>query len=158
MLDVTAGGGALALPAEHVDVDDLATVPDGAFDVVASAFGVIHAADMRPAAAALWSSLRPGARLGLATWSSAGAMGTILRSGRTRGRPERWGSYEGLMRVLDRFPSFEVSERELRWDYPSREAIADEFPDAALEPFVTDHGRGCTLVVAWCLVRADRPG
>jgi hypothetical protein len=54
---------------------------------------------MRDATSELHRVLRPNGRLGLATWSSTGALGAILRAARKaegtatrRTRPERWAS------------------------------------------------------------------
>jgi SAM-dependent methyltransferase len=109
---------------------------DEAFDHVASAFGIVHAADMRGAARELERVLRPGGRLGLLTWASAGAMGALLRVARglrtvdrARSRPERWGSYEGLHLALGRFPGFELRELALTWRYDDREALWRELTE-----------------------------
>jgi ubiquinone/menaquinone biosynthesis C-methylase UbiE len=43
-------------------------LPDAAFDVVVSVFGIFFAADMAALAADLWRMVRPGGRLAVTTW------------------------------------------------------------------------------------------
>jgi SAM-dependent methyltransferase len=152
----------------------------GQFDCVGSSFGVIHAADMRDAASELERVLRPGGRLGLATWSSTGAMGAVLRAARKadgpaarRTRPERWGSYEGLHLALDRFPGFDVSQPMLEWRYADRDALWHDLAEPPgplsaaatdrtlveerLAPFLRQDAGALVLRVEWCLVLAVRP-
>jgi ubiquinone/menaquinone biosynthesis C-methylase UbiE len=154
-----------------------------AFDRVASAFGVIHAGDLRGAAAELHRVLRPGGRLGLATWNSAGAIGVLLRAARkaslgapAAGRPERWGSYEGLQLAFERFPGFQVHDETLSWRYEHRDALwrdladppgpmSSDPPDAVradtesrLTAFVHDSGGALELRVDWSLALAHKGG
>ncbi len=161
-------------------VGDVAALPlgDDAFDAVTSAFGVVYAADMRPATQELRRVLRPGGRLALATWDSAGAMGVILRAARQadparfgRTRPERWGSYDGLVLALDRFDGFDVEPRELTFAAPDRDGlwaaltaapaplsggeVARAPVEAGLEPFLRETAGGVELRAAWTLVTAQ---
>jgi ubiquinone/menaquinone biosynthesis C-methylase UbiE len=158
-------GDARALPFE-----------DASFDVLASAFGIIHVPDMRAAAVEVVRVLRPGGVLGLATWTSAGAMGTLLRTARrvTDARPERWGSYEGLQLALDRFPAFEVAEHHETWHYADLNALWEELTEppgqlssaaspnmpatvtTRLAPFLEPDGQGLALSVDWSLVLARK--
>jgi ubiquinone/menaquinone biosynthesis C-methylase UbiE len=54
-------------------------VPDGAFDVVSSTFGVMFAPDHAATARELARVTRPGGRLGLACWTPAGGLGRMFR-------------------------------------------------------------------------------
>ena len=52
--------------------------PDGSFDVVLSTFGVMFAPRHRVAAAELARVLRPGGRIGLATWTPEGTVARVF--------------------------------------------------------------------------------
>lgn len=52
---------------------------DGAFDVALSTFGVMFAPDQPRAAAELLRVVRPGGRIGLASWTPDGFVGEMLR-------------------------------------------------------------------------------
>lgn len=52
---------------------------DGAFDAVASTFGVMFAPDQERAAAELVRVCRPGGRIGLANWTPDGYIGALFR-------------------------------------------------------------------------------
>ena len=201
LLEIAAGDDVLRAPAAargaEVHVADGAAprleFPADRFDAVASAFGIAHAPDLRGAGRELERVLRPGGRLALLTWSSAGSVGTLLRvarrlrgAGSARGRPERWGAYEGLMLALERFPAFETRELALHVRFESREALwaslttapgplaapgaesVREEVEARLEPLLGDAGGApgsrelagpaVDLRVDACLVTAQRAG
>ncbi len=81
--------------------------PDGSFDVVASVFGVMFAPDQERAAAELLRVAKPGARIGLATWSPEGFGGEFFKTIRAYAPPPeglkppvRWGTEAGLKELL----------------------------------------------------------
>lgn len=91
-------------------------VQDGAVSAIASCFGLVHAGPLSDVKAEILRVLRPGGRLVLATFSSAGATGPKLRAARRGGsRPDRWGTYDGLVLALDRFMGFEAHDRQAGW-------------------------------------------
>jgi SAM-dependent methyltransferase len=190
VLEVAASGGLLApvaaeRGAELVVADVQAhplPFPDGSFDRVASAFGVVHAPDMRAAGRELERVLCPGGRLALLTWASAGSIGALLRIARrlrdvdhARARAERWGSYEGLQLALEGFPRFEVRELALRLRFDDEGALWAALTtapgplsllgdgsvraevEARLAPFVRAAGDALELRVDACLATADVP-
>ena len=59
------------------DAEDL-PFPDRSFDVVLSTFGVMFAPRHRVAAAEIARVLRPGGRIGLATWTPEGSVGRLF--------------------------------------------------------------------------------
>lgn len=87
-------------------------VPDAAFDLVLSVFGVIFARPPQAAADELKRVVAPGGRVMLACWASAGAIdgaiGAALRSledvlpddGPRPGPPSPWAGEEGLRELL----------------------------------------------------------
>src|SRR6476659_5992297 len=57
------------------DAEDL-PYPDASFNVVLSTFGVMFAPDHRQAAGEMMRVCRPGGRIGLASWTPTGFLGT----------------------------------------------------------------------------------
>ncbi|GAA5050317.1 SAM-dependent methyltransferase [Thermocatellispora tengchongensis] len=104
---------------------------DASFDVVASTFGVMFAADQERAAAELVRVLRPGGRIGLACWTPSGYMGRMLELN-TRylppppgyRPPSRWGTSSGLEELFGGEADIRVTGRTLRWRFSSPEAHA----------------------------------
>ena len=149
---------------------------DASFDAAGSLFGVVHTPDPRALGAELARVLRPGGRVALATWASHGALGVLLRLSReTRrlppqaARPERWGSFEGRMLALDRFPGFATQEQVLTWRFAGTDelwhAVAaplDELQrpaaEARLAPFVDAADGGLELRVEVVVATATLPG
>jgi SAM-dependent methyltransferase len=91
------------------EVADVERLPyaDGSFDVALSTFGVMFATDQERAAAELLRVVRPGGRIGLATWTPEGFVGRLfevvasfvpppagVRS------PMTWGSEPGLVELF----------------------------------------------------------
>lgn len=54
--------------------------PDASFDVALSTFGVMFAPDQRRAAAELLRVVRPGGRIGLASWTPEGFLGSLFET------------------------------------------------------------------------------
>jgi len=61
------------------DAEDL-PFADGAFDVALSTFGVMFAPDHRRSARELLRVVRPGGRIGLASWTPEGFLGDLFRT------------------------------------------------------------------------------
>ena len=105
----------------------------GAFDVALSTFGVMFAPDQETAAAELRRVVRPGGRIGLASWTPEGFVGQLFR---TIGRhvppmpgvrsPALWGS-EG--RLAELFPGLHVraTRRVFHFRYRSAAHWVDVF-------------------------------
>ena len=180
LLDLTAAADGLEAGAEVVRGHPRAPrlpLEDAGADAAVSLFHVIHARDMRAAGRELERVLRPGGRLALLTWASGGAIAELLRLARRfrrthpgDARPERWGSYEGLMLALEPFPGFETAALETTWRFPDagtlwqavgRPIFAEaQRPDVErrLAPFLREDGGGLELRVEASLVSARRPG
>ena len=100
---------------------------DGSFDVVLSTLGVMFAPDQQKAAAELFRVVRPGGKIGLASWVPDGYIGDLFR---TMGGyvpppsglkpPFRWGTEEGLEELLgEGVGSLQSRRRSLVWRFPS---------------------------------------
>lgn len=68
----------LALLTRVADAEDLPFAP-ASFDVALSTFGVMFAPDQRRAASELLRVVRPGGRIGLASWTPEGFFGELFR-------------------------------------------------------------------------------
>ncbi|MCL3860683.1 class I SAM-dependent methyltransferase [Actinotalea sp. K2] len=99
--------------AEQLDLDltdgvaEQLPYPDGSFDVVLSAIGVMFAADHQRAAAELVRVTRPGGQIGLASWTPSGFVGGMFGIvGRhvpppaVTQSPLRWGTTETVADLL----------------------------------------------------------
>lgn len=110
-------------------------VPDGAFDLVLSTFGVMFALDQARAASELLRVCRPGGKIGLANWAPDGWVGELFRAtahhvppppGLTS--PMRWGTEAGLEELLgDGLASLKVVRRTFMFRYASAEHWLDVF-------------------------------
>ncbi len=133
-------GAAERARAEHVALElvhgDAERLPFevGAFDVALSTFGVMFAPDQQSAARELARVVRPGGKIGLASWTPEGFVGQLLK---TVGRhvppppgvasPAFWG-VEGRLRDL--FPevrSLHATRREFVFRYESTAHFIDVF-------------------------------
>lgn len=119
------------------EVADAEALPfdDGSFDVALSTFGVMFAPQQERAAAELLRAVRPGGRIGLASWTPEGFVGKLfsivgsfvpppagLRS------PMRWGSETGLVELFGPSASDIRTERKLcQFRYLSAEHWVDFF-------------------------------
>ncbi|MGW5359568.1 class I SAM-dependent methyltransferase [Actinopolymorpha pittospori] len=165
-----AGVEFLAIETEVADAESL-PYADDTFDVVTSTFGIQFATDQEKAAGEMLRVLRPGGRLGLATWTPNSALsGLLALAGKYAPPPEptpspmRWGTRQGLTELLGdavtdqrveilcielTAPSYAEQFRRFReWVGPVRTALARMSPDAAnsFEADFTDlwhrHNRG----------------
>jgi SAM-dependent methyltransferase len=82
---------------KHADAEDL-PFPDSSFDVALSTFGVMFAPRQTRVADELMRVVRPGGRIGLASWTPDGFIGDLFRSVGTHvpgpagvGSPMLWG-------------------------------------------------------------------
>jgi SAM-dependent methyltransferase len=121
----------------QVAVADAQALPfdDGSFDVVTSSFGVMFAPDQERAAAELLRVLRPGGRLGLASWTPESWVGwTFALAAEYRPLPQgvrpptAWGTPDGLAALLDgQTSSLATRERLCEFVHRSAEALFDLF-------------------------------
>lgn len=124
------------LPATFVEGDaEALPVPDAAFDVVVSQFGVMFAPDQQRAADELARACRPGGTIGLASWTPDSHAADLFRiAGKYVAPPPglkppiRWGSEEGLR---------ELFEDRVRWLRLERRVATQRFlsPDHFVEFF-----------------------
>jgi SAM-dependent methyltransferase len=124
----------LPLRTRVADAQDL-PFPDGSFDVVLSAFGVIFAPDQERAAAELARVCRPGGRIGLTVWPAEGLIGETMRASMRRVPPPPvpgfrppidWGSEERLRELFgDRVAELRVERRTMRMIAVSSGAMVD---------------------------------
>ncbi len=76
--DVRARAENLAVETVVAEADDL-PFPDASFDVALSTFGVMFEPDQATAASELIRVVRPGGRIGLASWTPEGFIGDLFR-------------------------------------------------------------------------------
>jgi SAM-dependent methyltransferase len=112
-------------------------VEDDAYDVTASAIGVMFAPDQAAAAAELVRVTRPGGRIGLVCWTPDGFLGELVR---TMGAhvppppgavpPVRWGTVQGLADLFgDRVQWTSLSHGDWRLRFASPRAYVDYFAE-----------------------------
>nr|SBO97283.1 Methyltransferase type 11 [Nonomuraea gerenzanensis] len=142
----------LAVDFRHGDAEAL-PVPDHAYDLVTSTFGVMFARDQERAAAELVRVTRPGGRIALACWTPSGYMGRMLALNTAYvppapgARPEsRWGTAEGLRELFGPGAEIESATRELWWRFPS--------PDEHVRAWCATYGP--TVVTLGALDEAGR--
>ncbi len=125
-----AAAEGLALDWVEADAEDL-PFPDTAFDLAASAFGVIFVPHPAVAVAELHRVLRPGGRLGLTTWPADGHMARMTDvvlgffPPRPAGAPDpgTWGTPDGLRALLEGpFADVAVRTLTLPWRFPTAAA------------------------------------
>jgi SAM-dependent methyltransferase len=112
--------------------------PDGSFDVVSSAFGVMFAPDQRAAATELARVCRPGGRLALLTWHPSRGVAEFFKvmapympaPPEGVGNPFAWGDRDHLAELLG--DAFELRYQEGDCPQPGRSAaeIWELFPNA----------------------------
>lgn len=123
--------GAERAMAEGLDVDfkvaDAENLPfaDGSFDVALSTFGVMFAPDQPRAAAEMVRVVRPGGRIGLASWTRGGFLGELFQVIAKYAPPPpgvpspmQWGDEEQL-RHLFRHTKVHAAKRIFMFRYQS---------------------------------------
>lgn len=103
-----AAEAGLEIEYEVGDAEHLEGVEDAEFDGVASTFGIMFAPDQKAAAAELARVVRPGGRIGLATWPPDGMIARMFAMlGQFQpppppeaGNPLAWGDEDHVRRLL----------------------------------------------------------
>jgi SAM-dependent methyltransferase len=119
----------------HTEVADAQALPydDGSYDAVTSTFGAMFAPDQERTAAELVRVLRPGGRVGMASWTPEGFVGEMFALGARHvppppgvQPPSRWGTEEGLGRLLGgQGLDLRVRQRTAEFVYPSPDFMLD---------------------------------
>lgn len=126
----------LPLRVEVADAQRL-PYPDHSFDVVVSTFGSMFAPDQEATAAELTRVLRPGGRLGLASWTPESWVGEqFALQARYRPPPAglrpptRWGTAAGTRELFgDRLSDVRVTTSAFDFVQPSTTALFELFRD-----------------------------
>jgi SAM-dependent methyltransferase len=126
--------------AEDLEVDfrvgDAEALPfeDESFDVVLSTIGVMFAPDQEQSAAELLRVLRPGGRIGLASWTPQSWVGQLFKiiGGYVAPPPGlrppvQWGDEARLRELLGPDVKITAQRRTLLWRFPDSDYIADFF-------------------------------
>jgi len=108
--------------------------PDASFDVVVSTFGVMFAPNHGRAASELWRVVRPGGRIGLASWTPQGFLGKLFRTIAAHVPPPAgvpspllWGSESHLGDLFMDAEHIEHRVRNFAFRYRSPEHWVDVF-------------------------------
>jgi SAM-dependent methyltransferase len=124
----------LSIDFRHGDAEDL-PFPDGSFDTVLSALGVMFTADHERAAGELVRVTRAGGRIGLASWTPDGFVGQLLKTVAAHvpppfiaKPPTRWGDPESVRDLLgDQITDLRVERANVTQRFHSAEHFADYF-------------------------------
>lgn len=134
LADARDRAAAEGLSVEFAEADaEMLPFPDGSFDVVLSAIGVMFTADHQQAARELVRVCRPGGRIGMINWTPDGFIGQLLK---VVGRhappppgaspPTRWGAENVLRELLsDSVVDLTCDTEAVRLRFPSTEFFAD---------------------------------
>jgi SAM-dependent methyltransferase len=131
-----AAAEGLPMRVEVADAQQL-PYPDGSFDVVVSTFGAMFAPDQERTAAELVRVLRPGGRLGLASWTPQSWVGEQFAL-QSRFRPppaglrppSRWGTTDGIAELFgSTVTDVRVTTPAFDFVLPSHEALFELFRD-----------------------------
>jgi SAM-dependent methyltransferase len=152
-------------------------VPDGAFDVALSVFGVMYAADQPGAARELARVVAPGGRIALANWgpgsflpATGAALAPFLPAGERAGfaaPPSRWGDPAPARELLAEAGFTQIAHRAdaLTLEFASRAAavaflVATAGDVVAERPRLEAEGRWPALLgaLAGVVTRHDRGG
>lgn len=125
--------------AEHVHLEVLEgnteNLPfaDSSFEVILSTFGVMFAPDRQRAVRELLRVLKPGGKVGLATWWSntdvriSEVFAKYDPPASTEPSPNPWTNVEGLHALFgDRLSSLRIAPRQVMYRFPSPAAYAEE--------------------------------
>jgi SAM-dependent methyltransferase len=137
LLDVArnrANAESLPVQFEEGDAENL-PYPDGSYDFVLSAIGVMFTADHQRAADELVRVCRPGGVIGMANWTPTGFVGEMLK---TVGRhvpppagakpPPLWGTEQYVSELLgDGVSDVSFRTRTVTQSFPSSASFADFF-------------------------------
>jgi ubiquinone/menaquinone biosynthesis C-methylase UbiE len=137
LLDVArrrADAEGLSVDIRYGDAEDL-PFPDGSFDTVLSALGVMFTADQERAADELVRVTRIGGRIGLASWTPDGFVGRLLKTVAAHVpppavamSPTRWGDPESVRELLgDRVTDLRTERANVTQRFHSAEHFADYF-------------------------------
>jgi ubiquinone/menaquinone biosynthesis C-methylase UbiE len=123
----------LAIAFQVADAEKL-PFPDASFDVALSTFGVMFAPDQERAAAELMRVVRPGGRIGLASWTPEGFLGALFD---TMSRfvpppaglasPMAWGSETCLRELFPDAADIRSTHKTYAFRYRSAEHWVDFF-------------------------------
>jgi ubiquinone/menaquinone biosynthesis C-methylase UbiE len=122
--------------AELLDGDaEALPVPDATFDAVLSVYGAMFAPDHGQTAAELTRVCRPGGRIGLATWTPDGFIGSMFKvvgsyvpPAAGTASPILWGAEPYLHGLFgDEVESMACAERTFTFRFRSAEAFVDYF-------------------------------
>jgi len=109
---------------------------DGQFDCVLSTFGVMFAPDHARSAAEMLRVLRPGGRIGVASWTPDGFIGQMFRVVGSYvpppagvASPLLWGTEAHLHELFGAGATLRCSRREFNFRYRSAEHLVQVFRD-----------------------------
>jgi ubiquinone/menaquinone biosynthesis C-methylase UbiE len=107
---------------------------DASFDVALSTFGVMFAPDAPRAAAELLRVVRPGGRIGLASWTPSGFLGDLFQvvgrhvpPPKGLASPMQWGSEERIGELFGRHGHVRTVRRNFMFRYESAAHWIDIF-------------------------------
>jgi ubiquinone/menaquinone biosynthesis C-methylase UbiE len=129
-----ADGDDLPITFQVADAERL-PFDDASFDVALSTFGVMFAPDQERAAAEILRVVRPGGRIGLASWTPEGFLGALFRLIATFVPPPAgvrspmgWGSEPRIVELFGRHASgIQTTRRTYAFRYRSAEHWVDFF-------------------------------
>ncbi len=109
---------------------------DGQFDCVLSTFGVMFAPDHARSAAEMLRVLRPGGRIGVASWTPDGFIGQMFRVVGSYVTPPAgvaspllWGTEQHLRELFGAGATLRCTRREFNFRYRSAEHLVQVFRD-----------------------------
>jgi SAM-dependent methyltransferase len=141
-VDTLLERGRLRAQAEGLDVAfqwaDAEALPfaDGTFDVVLSTYGVMFAPDHQRSAGQMMRVVRPGGRIGLASWTPGGFIGDLFRAVGRRvpplpgvPSPLLWGTEAQVESLFKGAARVDHTIRHFMFRYRSAEHFIDVFRD-----------------------------
>ncbi len=126
--------------AERLDVElvegdaEALPFPTASFDIALSTFGVMFAPDQEQAARELMRVVRPGGKIGLASWTPEGFIGQLLRAVGKHvppppgiASPVYWGAEARLEELFPYTLSFRAARKHFVFRYESADHFIDVF-------------------------------